>query len=85
MKVYVMDVNCVYTMQQNHQIYSNIKKIGSYCLKYDCQRCEYQAIQLGNFRHHEALIHEDNIYDCKQCEYRATELGSLMRHEASIH
>ena len=49
--------------------------------KYQCDKCDYKAIQKGNLKVHEMLIHESIKYQCNECDYKTAWKHLVKEHK----
>ena len=52
---------------------------------YQCDQCDYKAIQEGELKKHKVLLHGGVKYSCDQCDYKTREKSSVNRHMLVIH
>ena len=53
--------------------------------KYKCGECSYEAWQLGSFKEHIAVKHNNIMQKCSQCDYQATRKSQVRKHMRKKH
>ena len=45
-------------------------------VRYECDKCDYKATQMGNLKTHKESEHKCVRYECDKCDYKATQLSN---------
>ena len=52
-------------------------------VRFECDKCDYKAMQMGNLKTHKESKHECVRYECDKCDYKATQLSNLETNKES--